>query len=329
MRINILTESEIRKYIKMDQEAIAVVEEGFTYLANGNVVLPPIMRIDVKEHNGEVDIKSAYIQGFDSFAIKISSGFFNNSRLGLPSGSGMMILVSAKTGVPEAILLDNGYLTNVRTGASGAVAAKFLARKQIKTAGIIGSGTQARFQMIALKLVRDYQRLLIYGNVPKEVDRYIAEMTPILGVEIEKTENPEAVVRQSDIVVSTTPSKVPFIKEEWLHPGLHITAMGADAEDKNEVCAGVLGQVDLLVCDRKSQCVRLGELHHGIEAGVISRDDDIFELGQLTSGQKSGRSSDQQVTFCDLTGVGVQDTAIALLAYKKAAELGLGVRIEV
>jgi len=329
MEVTILTEAEIRKCVGMDQEAIAVVEDGFTHLADGEVTLPPIMRVGIPENKGEVDVKTAYIRGRDSFAIKIASGFFENYLLGLPSGSGLMVIMSAKTGVPEAVLLDNGYLTNVRTGAAGAVAAKYLARERINTAGVIGSGTQAHYQMIALKLVRDFRRLMIYGIIPDEVEQYASEMAPVLGVEIIKAENAEAVVRGSDIVVTTTPSKEPYLKAEWLHPGLHITAMGADAEEKQELYADVLRHADLLVCDRKSQCFRLGELHHGLEEGVLSQDDEIVELGELTCGRRVSRKDDEEVTICDLTGVGVQDTVIALLAYRKAVEKGLGVQIEV
>ncbi len=325
MGVTILTEAEIRKCVGMDQEAIAVVEDGFTHLADGGGTIPPIMRVDIPENKGEVDVKTAYIRGRDSFAIKIASGFFENYLLGLPSGSGLMVIVSAKTGVPEAVLLDNGYLTNVRTGAAGAVAAKYLARERINTAGVIGSGTQARYQMIALKLVRDFRRLMIYGIIPDEVEQYVSEMAPVLGVEIVKAEDAEAVVRGSDIVVTTTPSKEPYLKAEWLHPGLHITAMGSGAEEKQELFANVLTHTDRLVCDRKSQCFRLGELHHGVKKGLISQDDEIIELGELTSKQKPGRKDDEEITICDLTGVGVQDTFIALLAYRKAIEESLGV----
>jgi len=328
MEVTILTESEIRRCVGMDQEAIEIVEDGFTRLANGMATIPPIMRVDIPENKGEVDVKTAYIRGLDSFAIKIASGFFENYRLGLPSGSGLMVIVSAKTGVPEALMLDNGYLTNVRTGAAGAIAAKYLAREKIDTAGVIGAGAQARYQMMALKLVRDFRRLMIYSIIPEEVEQYASEMAPVLGVEIMKAEDAEAVVRGSDVVVTTTPSQDPYLKAQWLHPGLHITAMGADAEEKQELHADVLRHADLLACDRKSQCFRLGELHHGLEEGIILQDDEIIELGQLSSGQKPGRRSDEEITICDLTGVGVQDTVIALLAYRKATEKGLGEPIE-
>lgn len=328
MQITILTEAEIRQCVNIDHEALAAVENGFTRLAGGKASMPPIMRVDVPENNGEVDIKTAYLQGLDSFAVKMSSGFFDNDKLGLPSLGGLMILLSAKIGFPQALLLDNGYLTDVRTGAAGAIAAKYLAKAQLDTAGVIGAGAQARFQMRALKLVRNFNRLLVYSRAAEKVDRYIREMTPELGVEIIKAGSAEAVVRGSELVVTTTPAKQPYLKAEWLHPGLHITAMGSDAEEKQELYAGALGRADLLVCDRKSQAFRLGELHHALAAGVISENDPITELGEITAGRSPGRQNDEQITICDLTGTGVQDTAIALLAYQKAQKAGLGMPIE-
>ncbi len=328
MNITILREAEIRQSAGLDLEALAAVEDGFTRLADGKAVMPPIMRIDVPEHNGEVDIKSAYLQGLDGFAVKMSSGFFDNHKLGLPSLGGMMILLSAKVGFPQALLLDNGYLTNVRTGLAGAIAAKYLSPKQVHTAGVIGAGKQGRFQMQGLKLVRDYDRLLVYDRLSEQVDKYVEEMTPVLGVDIIRAKSVEEVVRGSDVVVTTTPSKTPYLRAEWIHPGLHITAMGSDAESKNELEPAVLGRADLLVCDRKSQVFRLGEHHHALEAGVISEDDDILELGEITAGRHPGREDNTQITLCDLTGTGAQDTAIALLAYRKALENGLGMTIE-
>jgi ornithine cyclodeaminase len=137
------------------------------------------------------------------------------------------------------------------------------------------------------------------------------------------------VVRESSVVVTSTPARKPYLKAEWLHPGLHITCMGADLPGKQELETNALARADLLVCDRKSQCVRMGELHHGIAAGIISEEADIIELGQITSGAMRGRTGEDQVTICDLTGTGAQDTAIANLALKKAAAIGLGQDIDI
>lgn len=325
--ILVLNEAEIRKCVPLNMEALDEVAKGFTALAKEEVTLPPILRIDVPENHGEVDVKTAYIHGLDSFAIKIAAGFFKNSELGLPTGSGMMVLISAETGNPMAILLDNGYLTDLRTGIAGAIAAKYLAPTETKVAGVIGSGMQARYQMRSLKMVRDFSQLLIFGIVEDEVDSYVAEMSEELGVEVIKAQDAESVMRESDVVVTSTPSKTPYLRADWLHPGLHITCMGSDSEDKQEIEAEVFAKADRIFCDRKSQVFRLGELHHALEAGAVTEETPI-ELGELTSGRVAGRESEDEITICDLTGVGVQDTQIARLAYRKAIALGLGQTVE-
>jgi ectoine utilization protein EutC len=324
----IFQEHEIRELVQVDGEMIQVIEDAFTSLVTKRVAMPPIMRIDIPENNGEVDVKSAYISRVDSFAIKVSSGFFDNVRIGLPSLSGTMLLVSAKTGLLEAVLLDNGYLTDLRTAAAGAVAAKYLARENLHTVGVIGAGAQARYQVLALRQVRNFERIKVYGPTQSRVERYAREMEEKLGIPVSIASSPEEVVKESDLVVTTTPSKTPVIQAEWLHPGLHITAMGSDAEHKQELEAQVLKKADLVVCDVKSQCFRLGELHHALEQGVLTEEAPVAELGEITSGRRQGRKNDQVITVCDLTGTGVQDTAIALYARQKLAEKGYGLRLE-
>lgn len=328
MKILILTEDQIRKCVLVDEEALEAVADGFSRLAAGKATMPPILRVDVPESNGEVDVKTAYLQGLEGFAVKLSSGFFDNEKLGLPSLSGLMVLLSTQTGFPQALLLDNGYLTDVRTGMAGALAAQHLAPEEVETAGVIGAGSQGRYQIRSLQLVRDIGRLLVYDQNQEAAQTYRAEMESELGVPVTVVDDPQVVVRESDLVVTTTPAKEPYLRAEWLHPGLHITAMGADAEGKQELHAEVLGRADVVVCDRKSQAFRLGELHHALEAGTLSEEDEILELGDLIREQHRGRQNPEQITICDLTGTGVQDTAIALLAYRKAQEFGLGNEIE-
>ena len=323
----IFTEQELKQYVKLNLEAINIVEDGFTKLANKEVEMPPIMRVDVHDQNGEVDVKTAYVKGKEMFAIKVSSGFFNNYKLGLPSGNGLMMLISTQTGIPQAILLDNGYLTEVRTAAAGAIAAQYLSRENIETVGVIGAGSQARFQVRALKLVRDFKKIIVYARSTNRAQEYADEMTAELGIEVQVVESAEQVVRNSDLVITTTPAKEPIIKAEWLHPGLHITAMGSDAEFKQELEAEVLARADKLVCDTKAQCSRLGELHHALESGVLTDESSIIELGQLTSKELNGRDNDEQITVCDLTGTGVQDTVIALFAYSEMVNRNLGLKV--
>ena len=329
MQVTILTESELRQCIDVDEEAIAVIEDGFSRLAAGDVTMPPIMRVPIPESNGEVDSKTAYVRGLDSFALKVSSGFFDNPKLGLPSGSGLMMLLSTKTGMLQALLLDNGYLTDVRTGAAGAVVAKHLAREDISTAGVIGAGAQGRYQMRALKLVRDYEKLLVFDRDSERAAAYVEAMSDALGVPVEAAPDAGAVVRNSDVVVTTTPAKQGYLQADWLHPGLHITAMGTDAEEKQELQPDVFKHAGLIVCDSKAQVFKLGELQRAVEAGVAIDEDAVVELGEITSGQHPGRTDADTISVCDLTGTGMQDTAIARLAFEKAKAQGFGTTFEV
>ena len=326
--IYIINENELKSIVKLDQSVIKAIETGFSELQKGNATVPPIMMIPVPEKAGEVDVKSAYIKGIARLAIKVASGFFENNKLGLPSASGQMLVLSAETGYLDGVLLDNGYLTQVRTGAAGAVAAKFLAPENAENVGVIGSGTQARFQMRALSLVRDIKTIRMFSLDSNEVrDQYVEDMRKELGIEVIKAADAEEVVRKSSVVVTTTPARKGYIKAEWLHPGLHITAMGCDTEEKQELESAVLGKADVLACDLKSQVFRLGEIRSGIKDGVITEDSPIRELGEMINAVKSGRESEEQITVCDLTGVGVQDTMIAIKAYDLAVEQGMGTKI--
>jgi ornithine cyclodeaminase len=281
--------------------------------------------MDLAEAQGEVDVKTAFMPGLPGFAIKVSPGFFDNPKLDLPSVSGMMMVLSARTGRLEALHLDNGYLTDLRTAAAGAVAARHLARPDARVAGVLGAGVQARLQIQALAMVRPIERVLVWTREGAKADAYADEMTRRLGLDVIPVESAEKLVLESDVVVSATPSRTPLVVADWLQPGLHVTAMGADAPGKNELHTGVLERADLLVCDSRAQCARLGELHHALEQGI---DVAVTELGEITSGARPGRTGPDQITVCDLTGTGVQDTAIALLAYDKAKAAGLGTTIE-
>jgi ornithine cyclodeaminase len=319
--ITILTENELRRCIALDAEVIDAIADGFTALAAGGVVMPPVLRMDLPEAHAEVDVKTAFIPGRPGFAIKVSPGFFDNPERGLPSLSGMMLLLSARTGRPEALHLDNGYLTDLRTAAAGAVVARHLAREDARVAGVLGAGIQARLQLEALGLVRPIARALVWARDGAKADAYADAMTRRLGLEVIPVESVEKLVLESDVVVTTTPARDPLVVADWLHPGLHVTALGADAPDKNELHPGVLERADLVVCDSRAQCARLGELHHALGQGIEVR---VTELGEITGGARPGRTGADQITVCDLTGTGVQDTAIALLAYEKARAEGFG-----
>lgn len=323
--IRVVTEAELRKVVHLDKTAVDVIEEAFAALARGGVIMPPILSMDLAEANGEVDVKTAFIPGFDSFAIKVSPGFFNNPQIGLPSLNGLMMLFSATTGLVEAVFLDNGYLTAVRTAAAGAVAARHLAPKTVTTAGVIGSGEQARLQIQAAHLERGFGRVLVHGRNLESANQCAADLERKLGVEAEVCSDAEEVVHRSQLLVTTTPAREPVVKAEWLHEGLHITAMGADQTGKNEIEPAALAAADIYVCDRVSQCETSGELEAARAAGVLS-DVTPPELGEIVTGAQKGRVSEADVTICDLTGTGAQDTAIASHVAKILGDAGTAIR---
>ncbi len=323
MGVHILTESELRSVVGVDRQSLDAVAMAFSWLQQGKVDMPPIMHISAREHHGDIDVKSACVEGVPVVAIKIASGFFNNPDRGLPAGSAMMVLLSAQTGFCQAVLLDNGYLTDLRTGMAGAVAADLLAPASVHTVGVLGTGMQARFQARCLALVRPFQRILVWGREPEKVRQYAEDMQTELGLPVEAADI-ETLVRQSQVVITTTPSHKPLVEADWLHPGLFVCAVGADFPGKQELQPEVLLGADRVVCDRLSQCTHNGELQHLCVNGVLPADMQVDELGELTTGAKPGRENESQIIVCDLTGTGVQDTAIANLAYQAALARALG-----
>jgi ornithine cyclodeaminase len=324
MSVLMLTEAELRTCVGNDGAALEAVAQAFAWYAEGRAEMPPVMHIEVRDHNGDVDVKSAYVRGLDAMAVKIASGFLDNAALGFATGSAMMVLLSAKTGRPEAVLLDNGYLTDLRTGLAGAVAARHMAPESVSTVGVIGCGAQARYQIHALTLVRSFERLQVFARNAAATERYCDEMRDALGVPVNAVTSASELVRSSDLVVTTTPSREGLVELQDLHPKLHITAMGSDLAGKRELGAGVLHAAHTYVCDARAQVQTMGELQHaeGTDSPAA-----VTELGDVVAGRARGRRSEDDVTICDLTGMGVQDTAIAVAALDAAKARGLGVRI--
>ena len=324
MSILILSEQDLRQAVTLDAESVSCIEEAIESLATKQVVMPPILSMEIPDFNGEVDVKTAYVPGLDSFAIKISPGFFDNPKLGLPSLNGLMVLLSAQTGIVEAVLLDNGYLTDLRTAAAGAVAAKALSRADSKVATIYGTGLQARLQLEALCLVRPITSARIWGRSPDKAKATATELGETLGIDIKAFENGQEAAKGADILVTTTPSQSPILMADWLEPGQHVTAMGSDADYKNEIEPAIIGKANLYVADRLTQTRKLGELRSAIAASVVTGETQFPELGTIVAGARPGRETEADITVCDLTGMGVQDTAIATLARQRAMALKAG-----
>jgi ornithine cyclodeaminase len=237
-----------------------------------------------------------------------------------------MILLDSKTGVLKSVLLDKGYLTDVRTAIAGAIASKYLSNPNIETAGIMGAGIQAKLQLQALMLVRSPKKIKVWARDLLKVKKFIQEFDNIL--DIESCLTAEELVIDSDVIITTTPSCKPLIKNEWLKKGMHITAMGSDAEHKNELEPKILSSCDVYVPDSQAQTSILGELHHALKDNLISPDTIFNDLGNIVLNPNLGRKSKDDITICDLTGTGVQDTAIARHTYNLAIKNNLGMKLD-
>lgn len=323
----LLNEAELRGCVDM-ASAIDAMEGAFRALAEDRATLPPPVGLDIPEVRGEVHVKGAYLRGTPYFAFKVASGFYDNAKLGLPTGSGLMLVFDASTGFPAALLQDNAWLTDLRTAAAGGLAARLLARERIETVAMIGAGVQARLQARALAQVRDYSRLVVWNRTPERAEEYATEMSDVLDLPVDAAADVESAVAEADVVVTVTASREPLVRAAWLRPGATVIAVGSDGPDKQELDVDVLERADRLFADRLEQCRRLGEIHHGLDAGVIDADDVDGELGDLLLERVPGRAAGDEIIVADLTGVGVQDAAIASLALERARERDLGREVE-
>jgi ornithine cyclodeaminase len=288
-------------------DLLPAIEAGFAAYSEGRAVVPPVGELVLDK--GEVHIKYGFIRGEDLYVVKIASGFYGNPALGLPSGNGCMLLFRQDTGRLEAVLLDEGHLTDVRTAAAGAVAAKHFAPSKVERIGIVGAGVQAHLQLQWLAKVQACRDVLVWSPVPEELVAYRREMERFCFA-VETTPDAPRILKSCNLVVTATPSKAPLLRASDLRPGTHITAVGSDTPEKQELDPEILARADIVVADSLPQCRLRGEIHKALEAGRIT-EDRCLELGAVIAGRAPGRTSDGQITIVDLTGVAVQDIAIA------------------
>ncbi len=326
-KVLLLNEQELRQAVTLDLNSVQCMEDCFRTLSTKNVIMPPIMQLDLDEQNGGVCIKTAYLPGLESFAVKISPGFYDNPKIGLPTTSGMMNLFNSQTGMLEAVLLDNGYLTDVRTAAAGALAAKWLGKQNSQTIAVIGSGAQARYQLKAIKLLRNLTQVNIWARDSEKAQNFADEINKDGSMSANVMDTVNTACQNADIIVTTTASTSPLINFADLALGQLVIAMGSDYEQKTELAVDVLSGCDRYICDRLSQVQTLGELHHAINAGTYSLNDSFDELGDVVAGSASGRTDDKEIIVCDLTGTGAQDTAIATYARQQGIAAAMGTKI--
>jgi ornithine cyclodeaminase len=319
----VLTLDQIKPLIDISQ-LILEMEAGFLLYSEGKVTVPPVGFLHFDEPPGDVHIKYGYVSGDDAYVLKMASGFYNNPEQGLPASDGLMLVFSQKTGQLKRILLDECWLTDMRTAAAGAVAAKHLAPNKIQHIGIVGTGVQARRQLELLRHVVDCRSCFVWGRDPAKVQTMVQELqardtVQTWGLSIEPVADLDDLLAQCNLIVTTTSAKSPLIRAGQVRRGTHITAMGSDDYGKQELEAGVLARADLVVADSVSQCVDHGECGYAVREGLIG-ESAILELGQVIKNPALGRTSEDQITVADLTGVAIQDIQIAKMVDRAFCE---------
>ncbi len=295
-------------------DVTAAIEEGFVAYSKGDVVVPPVGELVFHDPPGDVHIKYGYIKNDDVFVIKVASGFYDNIKLGLPQADGLMLVFSQKTAQLECILLDECYLTNVRTAAAGAVVARHLAPTNVERIGVFGAGVQGRMQVEALLPIIECRDVIVWGTGEEELEAYREAMVG-LGFAVETTRTSDEVAATCNLIITATPTRTPLLRADQIRRGTHITAMGSDTEEKNELEPSILRMADIVAADSIEQCLVRGEISHAIKAGELTVAD-VVELGNLIVEPGLRRSSDSQITVADLTGVAVQDIQISKLVYR-------------
>ncbi|WP_457554481.1 alanine dehydrogenase [Candidatus Pyrohabitans sp.] len=321
MRILWLSGEEMEPMLEMGR-VIEAVEQAFREHGLGKVQMPP--KVYLYFEKGDLRAMPAYIPALGKAGVKIVNVHPGNPSRGLPTVMASYVLVSPETGAPLA-LMNATYLTDARTGAAGAIAARYLARKDSRTLGLVGAGRQARTQLLATAELFDLERVLVASRSFSSARRFAEEMGSRLGLDIEPCEVREAC--GADIVATTTPSREPVVRDEWIQEGTHINAIGADAPGKQELEPEILRRAKVVV-DSWEQAKHSGEINVPLRKRLLFREDIYAELGEIVAGKKPGRESDGEITVFDSTGLAIQDVAAAALAYRIAREKGAGVELE-
>jgi ornithine cyclodeaminase len=295
-------------------DPIQDIEDGFKAYSQGHVVVPPVGELIFDDPPGETHIKYGFIRDDDYFVIKVATGFYENYKLGLPTGAGLMLLFHQKTGQLVAVMLDGGHLTDVRTAAAGAVAARYLAPENIGRIGVFGAGVQGKMQIQYLEAITPCRDIFVWGINQEELDAYRAEMEP-KGYRIQTTLDAGEIGPDCNLIVMATPSRSPLLQTGQVQPGTHITAMGSDTAEKQELDPGIVAEADVVVADSIEQCHSRGEIYQAMKAGLFEADN-MVELGNVILNPELGRTSEDQVTVADLTGVAVQDIQITKAVYQ-------------
>lgn len=320
----VLTRQEIATLLSLD-DCVALVEEAFRSHAEGRSFPPAVLGVQTLD--GGFHVKAAGLRlARDYFAAKINGNFPQNlQRVGLPAIQGIIVLCDAGNGYPLAIM-DSMEITALRTAAATAIAARHLARADARVLTICGCGTQGRVHARALAKVLPLVRIYAHDRDARQAEAFARELSVDLGLEFLAVDDLAAAVRNSDVCVTCTPSHEPLLGPEDVRPGTFVAAVGADAPEKQELDPRLLAAATVVV-DHLDQCATIGELHHALESGLLTRTDVHAELPEVVAGLRSGRTAASEITVFDSTGTALQDVAAAAAAYERALTAGRGVAV--
>lgn len=331
IEIKVLSKEDVSKTLKMNQ-VIDVVESVYKLKSEGMTDVWPTVFYDFEPGKADLDIKSGYLKGKKLFGHKTVTWFGANADKNLPTLFGMIAVFSAETGIPIGIT-DAFHITGMRTGAAGALGAKYLARENAEKLLIVGAGNQSAFQIAAtiialpnIKIVKVAALNLseaeqFVGGIEKRLQEEFDICTA--GIIFKAADDLELAVKESDIIITVTPSRKPIIKKEWIQKGTHISCIGADMEGKQEIESGIMSSSLIFVDDMK-HCVEVGEVEIPLKEGVINEQNIIGELGDLILNKVEGRTNEDQITIFDATGMALLDIALAELALELAEKSGFG-----
>lgn len=296
---------------------IEAVELAFRAHGEGRVAPPGLLHADAP--TGEFHVKAGVMNlGAPYFALKVNGGFFQNrERFDMPNIQGLVLLCDGTNGYPLA-LMDSKAITVKRTGAATAVAAKYLARPDSRVATICGCGTQGAIQLESLLQQFPLQKVHAHSRSPASMDQFVRDCEARFGIAVVAAPHLEHALAESDICVTCTPAKTPFLRREWVRPGTFVAAVGSDSPDKQELDSDLLAGTTV-VADILDQCLHVGEIHHGVADGHLRAEDVHAELGQIVAGRRPGRTSAEEITIFDSTGTAIQDLAAAMLVYRKVS----------
>jgi ornithine cyclodeaminase len=290
------------------------IEAAYIATSRGEVTLPPVGHITFPEVSADCHIKFGHQTGDPSFVIKVATGFPLNGQIDMPTGNGLSLVISARTGAVEAVLHDEMVMTDIRTGLGGAIASRCLARSDSKRVLVVGTGPQARRQIEShVALIGDHLIFEVWGRSQVKAQAVVDAMEGCCAITVADTLAQAA--QKADIIVTTTGATQPLIEDAWVTAGTHITAVGADAPGKQELEVSLVSRANVLVADSIDQCLDHGELSHAFGTGVITRSN-VEEIGNVLSALSQGRTNENHVTIADLTGIAAQDIAIAGIVLK-------------